>query len=245
LVDNGASGDLDVIQTACLGSGASVEDLPLPPEERSYLLGGAFGIGLLSKLPLEETDTLVLDAATTRRGIVYAKIDVPELGEVSVFCTHLTAVLPELSYEGSYETWDGENAAHVQALIDWVDEKTADGDKVIVLGDLNTSPSLPSADIDPEVPDSYALLPDADFADPFLDGSNAACTFCADNPLVRLEDTGVDANLDHIMTRGIDSTVTVERILDGLQSIEDDTDGGAPGELSLSDHYGLEATFFE
>jgi len=80
LVDNGGSGDLDVIEAACLGSsGASPDDLPLPPEERSYLLGGAFGIGLLSALPLMETDTLVLDAATTRRGIVYAKIDVPEL----------------------------------------------------------------------------------------------------------------------------------------------------------------------
>jgi endonuclease/exonuclease/phosphatase family metal-dependent hydrolase len=245
LVDNGASGDLDMIEAACLGSGASEEDLPLPPEERSYLLGGAFGVGLLSKLPLMETDTLVLDASTTRRGILYALIDVPDLGEVAVFCTHFTAVLNELRYEGSYETWEGENTAHVQAAIDWIDEKTDRDSQVILLGDLNTGPALPADDILPEVAESYAQLPEADFDDPFLDGPNATCTFCTSNALVRQEDTGVGAAIDHIMTRGIDARVTAERILDEPVSVSGDEDAGTPDELPLSDHYGVEATFYE
>jgi endonuclease/exonuclease/phosphatase family metal-dependent hydrolase len=245
LVDNGASGDLDTIEAACLGSGVSDEDLPLPPEERSYLLGGAFGVGLLSKLPLMETDTLVLDASTTRRGILYALIDVPELGEVAVFCTHFTAVLNELRYEGSYETWEGENTAHVQAAIDWIDEKTDRDSQVILLGDLNTGPALPADDILPEVAESYAQLPEADFEDPFLDGPGASCTFCTSNALVRQEDTGVGAAIDHIMIRGIDARVTAERILDEPVPVSGDEDAGSPDELPLSDHYGVEATFYE
>jgi len=110
LIDAGSSGDLDVIETQCLGAGSAGGEPP-PPEERSYLLGGSFGIGLLSKLPLMDADTLVLDASTTRRGILYAKVDVPSLGEVDVFCTHLTAVLNELRYDGSYGSWAAENEA--------------------------------------------------------------------------------------------------------------------------------------
>jgi endonuclease/exonuclease/phosphatase family metal-dependent hydrolase len=245
LIDNGASGDLDIIEAACLGAGTPVEDLPLPPEERSYLLGGAFGIGLLSSLPLMETDSIVLDSSTTRRGILYAKIDAPELGEIAIFCTHLSAVLNEVRYEGSYETWEGENTEQLAEMIAWVDEKTDDGDKVVMLGDLNTSPVVSADDIEGEVPDSYAQIPEAGFDNALLAGPNAICTFCSSNPLVRSDDTGVGAMIDHIVTRGIDTEVTSERILDDVFSVTDEQDGGIPGELPLSDHYGVRATFFD
>jgi endonuclease/exonuclease/phosphatase family metal-dependent hydrolase len=245
LIDNGSSGDLDVIEMACLGAGTPEEDLPLPPEERSYLLGGAFGIGLLSSLPLMEVDEKVLDSSTTRRGILYAKVDAPELGEIAVFCTHLSAVLNEVRYEGSFETWEGENTAQLTELIAWVDEKTDDGDKVVMLGDLNTSPDVPADDIEGEVPDSYAQIPEAGFDNSFLDGASATCTFCSSNPLVRGDDTGVGSAIDHIVTRGITTEVTAERILDDVFSVTDEQDGGIPGELPLSDHYGVRATFFD
>jgi endonuclease/exonuclease/phosphatase family metal-dependent hydrolase len=230
---------------ACLGAGTPEEDLPLPPEERSYLLGGAFGIGLLSSLPLMEVDEKVLDSSTTRRGILYAKVDAPELGEIAVFCTHLSAVLNEVRYEGSFETWEGENTAQLTELIAWVDEKTDDGDKVVMLGDLNTSPDVPADDIEGEVPDSYAQIPEAGFDNSFLDGASATCTFCSSNPLVRGDDTGVGSAIDHIVTRGITTEVTAERILDDVFSVTDEQDGGIPGELPLSDHYGVRATFFD
>jgi len=244
LVDNGDSGDLDVIEAACLGTGTPDDELPLPPEERSFLLGGAFGIGLLSSLPLRETDSIVLDSSTTRRGILYAKIDAPELGEISVFCTHLSAVLDQVRYEGSYDTWEGENTAQVAELLEWVDEKTDDGDKVVVLGDLNTSPDVPADGIEGEVPESYAQIPEAGFDNAFLAGPNATCTFCSANALVRSGDTGVGSAIDHIATRGIDSEVTSERILDDVFMVAGDDDGGIPDELPLSDHYGVRATFF-
>jgi len=47
------------------------------------------------------------------------------------------------------------------------------------------------------------------------------------------------------MIRGIGARVTAERILDGLVSISGDEDAGIPDELPLSDHYGVEATFYE
>lgn len=243
LIDNGGSGDLDVIEAACLGAGSG-DDGPVPPEDRSYLLGGAFGIGLLSKLPLNETDTLLLDSSTSRRGVIYASIDVPELGEIAVFCTHLSAVLNEVRYEGSFDDWEGENTAQLATMLEWVDEKTDAGAKVVVLGDLNTGPAVSAKDIVAEVAESYAQLPEADYEDPFLDGPNADCTFCSTNPMVHEDDTGVGGTIDHIMVRGFDTEITAERILDELVP-NDDTDAGAPDELSLSDHYGLEATFFE
>jgi endonuclease/exonuclease/phosphatase family metal-dependent hydrolase len=246
LLDNGSSGDLDIIEDACLGIGAGGASELLPPEERSYALGGSFGIGLLSALELTDTDTLVLDASTTRRGILYAQVEHPELGELDVFCTHLSAVLNDVRYEGSYETWAGENTAQVEALIEWVEDKTPDDAQVIVLGDLNTSPAQPADDIEAEVPASYDQLPEAGFDNPFLDGDDAKCTFCSANPLVLSGDTGVGAAIDHILTRGIAAEVTAERILDDLvSSTEDDDDGGVPDELPLSDHYGLAATFHE
>jgi hypothetical protein len=47
------------------------------------------------------------------------------------------------------------------------------------------------------------------------------------------------------MVRGFDTEITAERILDGLLPVESDADSGVPDELPLSDHYGVEATFFE
>jgi hypothetical protein len=103
-----------------------------------------------------------------------------------------------------------------------------------------------SEDIVAEVPGSYAQLAEADFEDPFLDGPNADCTFCTSNPLVKADDTGVGGMIDHVMVRGFDSPITVRRTVDGLFPVEaGDEDAGAPDELPLSDHYGLEAIFFE
>jgi endonuclease/exonuclease/phosphatase family metal-dependent hydrolase len=175
-------------------------------------------------------------------------LDDTPAGTVHVFCTHLAAILPGLQYEGSYGDFTGENDAHVQALIAWVDEKAKEGEKVIVLGDLNTGPA--GDGIEPSVADNYARLPEAGFVNAYLDGPMAACTFCKDNPLVISGDTAVDATIDHILTRGIDEGVSIERIFDQRVKIEvpkTTPDGGMSTELeerelALSDHYGLRAT---
>lgn len=164
---------------------------------------------------------------------------------MAVFCTHLSAVLNEVRYEGSFGDWEGENTAQLLEMLEWVDEKSEDGAQLVVLGDLNTGPAVSSEDIVAEVPESYAQLDDFDYEDPYLDGPEPDCTFCSSNPLVHGDDTGVGGMIDHIMVRGFDTAVSIELIFDGLLPVEGDAGVDAPGELPLSDHYGLEATFFE
>lgn len=245
LLENAPSNDFDLIEATCRGDGSEPATPPEGPEGRSYVQGGSYGIGLLSRFPLDDTDVLELDASTTRRAVLYARVDAPGVGPLSVFCTHLTPDLIGSAYDGSYGSWAEENAAHVQALIEWVDDKTDDGAPVLVLGDLNTGPA--GDGIEAELPDSYAALPTAGFDDPFVTGPDAACTFCADNDLVRALDTGVDAILDHVLVRDVDATVTTRRIFTEAFDVDDDAgeDGGAPSgpaTLPLSDHYGIAAT---
>ena len=249
LLDNASSGDFAAIGLACVGAGGGAADAGAPsPDDRAYLLGGSFGVGLLSSLPLTETDSLVLDSSTNRRAILYAKINDPRLGTIHTFCTHLGPIENGVKYEGSFDSWEGENAAHVKALVDWAKEKTGGDGQVLLLGDFNTGPA--GKQIAPSVPDNYAQLPKAGFVDPFLDGPNASCTYCKDNALVIQDDAAADAAIDHIMTRGLTAKIDAVRILTDDVEIDPNAamqaqDGGAADagqkRIPLSDHYGLQA----
>jgi endonuclease/exonuclease/phosphatase family metal-dependent hydrolase len=239
LLQNAPSGDFAAIRAACVGAGAT-QGIPAP-EDRSYVSGGSYGIGMLSTKPFAATDEKRLDASTVRRGILYGRLDETPVGPVHVFCTHLAAILDGLQYEGSYGDFTGENAAHAEALIAWAKEKAGKDEKVLLLGDFNTGPA--GDDIAASVPDSYAQFPAAGFDNAFLSGPNAACTFCSSNPLVLSEDTGAGAAIDHVLTRGIGPTVVAERVLDELVTIDVSLDAGTEQrEVALSDHFGLHAT---
>jgi endonuclease/exonuclease/phosphatase family metal-dependent hydrolase len=242
LLQNAPSGDFAAIRAACVGTGMA-QGTPAP-EDRSYVSGGSYGIGLLSAKPFAATDEKRLDASTVRRGILYGRLDDTPIGTVHVFCTHLAAILPGLAYEGSYGDFVGENAAHADALIAWAEEKAGKDGKVILLGDFNSGPA--QGDIEASVPENYAKFPKAGFDDAFLAGANAACTFCSSNPLVLSGDTAINADIDHILTRGIDEPISAERVLDELVTIDaPGPDGGAgteQREVGLSDHFGLRAS---
>ncbi|HVU05489.1 MAG TPA: endonuclease/exonuclease/phosphatase family protein [Polyangiaceae bacterium] len=250
LLDNATSGDLDVIAAQCLGTANGGDAGAISPDERAYLVGGSFGIGLLSRFPFLETGHLELDSSTNRRAILYAKLDAPSLGDPSVFCTHLAPIEHGVKYEGSYGSWEGENHAHVKALIDWVDDEQGATGPVLVLGDLNTGPA--GTAIAPSVPDDYALLPAAGFADPFLGGPSAACTFCVENPLVDPTDAAADADIDHILTRRVAAVPSVDRLFTDPVTVTvggvgdggaGDAGSGRERQIRRSDHYGLLATF--
>ena len=253
LLDNASSGDFDAIAAACVGGGGAASDAGvLTPDKRAYFLGGSFGIGLLSAYPLLKTETKELDSSTERRGIMYAQLEHPRLGTLHVFCTHLAAVENGVKYEGSYGDWEGENAAHMKALRDWAKEKAGDGGKVLLLGDLNSGPA--GKNIAPSVADDYALLPAAGFKDLFLSSDNAACTFCKDNPLVDPTDAAADADIDHIMTRGLDVKSSAMRMFTEPVEINvsmHDADAGTSDAgtkketVRLSDHYALHASIGE
>ena len=148
LLGNVSSANFDTIRAACVGNSAA------GASGRSYVEGGSYGIGLLSKKPFAATDQRLLDASTVRRGILYGRIDDAALGSVHVFCTHLSAIQSGLKSDGSYGSWEGENAKHVEDLIAFVNEKVPANGKVVVLGDMNTSPAAPG--ISPSVQDNYA-----------------------------------------------------------------------------------------
>ena len=235
---------LDAACSTCLAAniGASFDaiagtctTMPSSP----YAFGGSFGVGLLSRQPLLEPDFLVLDSTFNRRGVIYARVDTDRVGEVHVFCTHLTAIFADIPFPTAGGSWEAEQRAQIEEMLAFIDEKTDDDDRVIILGDLNTGPAF--GDVEAEEAANYALFTNAGFENPFIDDVDvAACTFCADNPLV--SDTSASVTIDHMLVRGLDADGTARRFL--TQPVEIDVDG-EPTTVALSDHWGVRATLFE
>lgn len=202
-----------------------------------FAFGGSFGLGLLSRYPLLDQDFLLLDSTFNRRGVVYARVDTDSVGEVHLFCTHLTAVFSDIPFPGA-GSWEAEQRAQIEELLAFVDEKSGGEGRVVLLGDLNTGPAR--AGIDGEVEENYALL-SASFENPYLDDTESpTCTFCASNPLV--SDDAASGAIDHVLVRRLDADGTARRFL--TEPVEIDVDG-APTDLALSDHYGVRASLFE
>jgi endonuclease/exonuclease/phosphatase family metal-dependent hydrolase len=215
-------------------------------ESTSYAYGGSFGTGILSKHPfVGEPEHAIFDpelfaqgvpnaldipATTNRRGIHHAVIQAP-LGEIDVYCTHLTPVFVTIPYPRDSGSWAEEQAAQIQALHSWIGT-TDETDTVIMAGDFNTGPAKPG--IDAEVPDNYAALASG-YAN-FYAGADPECTFCEDNPLVG---DAVSVLIDHVLVRGFDGEGSGERLFTDTIPVEtcDTTIDGA-----LSDHYGLALT---
>ena len=202
----------------------------------TYAYEGSFGIGLLSRLPVLESDHLVLDSSLNRRAVLHAVVDAGDLGEVHVFATHLSAVFADIPYPGE-GTWADEQATQIRRLLELVDERVGEGEPVVILGDLNTGPATTT--LAGEVPENFQLLLDAGFEAPYLDGDEPPCTFCADNPLVGGADDDASVAIDHILVRDLPGDAQAERILDAEVTVE-----GAEGPTAtrLSDHYGVATT---
>jgi endonuclease/exonuclease/phosphatase family metal-dependent hydrolase len=201
----------------------------------AYAYGGAFGVGLLSRLPVEESDHVVLDSSLNRRAVQYARIDAGPLGDLHVFSTHLSAVFADIPYPGD-GSWEAEQARQIRRLLRLVDEAVPAGDPVVVMGDLNTGP--PAGDMPGEVAENYQVLADAGFESPYLD-DDPACTYCADNPLVGGADDDASVVIDHVLVRDLDGSVSVERVLDDEITVDR---GGDEVRTRLSDHYGVALT---
>jgi endonuclease/exonuclease/phosphatase family metal-dependent hydrolase len=203
-------------------------------ESTSYAYGGSFGTGILSKHafvgtpehePFEEGGTLSAPATTNQRGVHHAVIDAP-LGEVDVYCTHLSPVFATIPYPRDAGSWAEEQAAQIEALRGWIDDTR---ETIVLAGDFNTGPVEPG--IDPEVPDNYAALASG-YAN-FYAAADPECTFCEDNPLVG---DNFSVLIDHVLVRGFDGEGTGERLFTEtipVESCGDAVDG------ALSDHYGL------
>jgi endonuclease/exonuclease/phosphatase family metal-dependent hydrolase len=203
----------------------------------AYTYGGAFGIGLLTHLPLSGADELVLQSTTTRRAVIYAELDTP-LGPVHSFCTHLTAGLSSVEYQGPYGSWEEEQAAQLDELIAWVDQKAGADAQVLVMGDLNTGPA--GENYIAEVSGNYDKVVAAGLSNPYLAGPAEPCTFCRTNPLVDgAADESESVVIDHVLLRNGPANAWAERVLDEDLGLPDYC--GGPATLKHSDHYGVRA----
>jgi endonuclease/exonuclease/phosphatase family metal-dependent hydrolase len=209
----------------CQGDGSTPSD--------PALFGGAFDVGLLSRYPLTSSDALEYDAYFVRGSALYAQIEVPGLGAVDTFCTHLGSSLGVIPYQGPHRSWDGEHSYQVAQLLGFIANKTNGKNPVLVLGDLNTGPdSAGPPPISGELPLDYRLVLASGLVDTV---STPFCTICSDNAL---SGGARDLFIDHALLRGFatDTKVTAARLLQ--QTFQLHTPQGT-SPMNLSDHYGL------
>lgn len=201
----------------------------------TFAFGGSSGIGLLSRLPLTDTDTLPLRSSWSRREVLYARIPSSDVGPLHVFCTHLSAQLGAVTPSGG-KTWAQEHAEQVTDLLRFVERKTAGVPGAVVLaGDLNTGPAL--AGVRGQLPLHYARLETAGFDNPYAAQADARCTYCFDNPLVGARPGGL--LIDHVLLRGFTGATGARRVLDRPVPLAGD---GSPRTTPPSDHYGVSVT---
>ena len=195
-----------------------------------FAYGGSDGLMMLSRVPLQNTGVVDFTDISTlnRRRALHADVSL-DGQTVRLYCTHLTAMLDNVApYPGSFDSWGAENSAQVDRLLQ---HATGHEGPVAILGDVNTGPALPAANIQAEAPDSHAQFVHAGYADPVLDLQQ--CTYCADNAL--LDEGASNVVLDHIFVRGL-SGQDGRRTRDDITSLVDGT------AVHLSDHYGYGVT---
>ena len=198
---------------------------------------------ILSRHPLSNVENFVLPGTWNRRQITIATATLPNGSEVDVYCNHLTPVFEGLAfpYTGPYgdgETgpagWAAEQLLQTEKLIARVSARSGTRPAVI-LGDFNTSPSLPDNDIVGEAQATYTRLTGVYTAASAPDFT-PACTFCPETNANFVE-ASASVWLDHIFLAnfGADATVSTE-----VTFTENVVDAGGT-QVPLSDHYGLAA----
>jgi len=218
---------LDQPLESCIGDGTGPED--------PAIFGGAHDGMLLSRYPLEHTEVTTLDGYLVRTAVLYGRLEVPGLGPVHAFCTHLGSPLGMIPYRGPHGSWDGEHGAQVEALVTLVEGRASDGLPVVVLGDLNMGPAVGTS-VAVHDGQYVGLLALASLANPYVSRGDALCTDCADNAFHALTPDYEDALIDHVLIRNFPAAQwSTARELD--EPIE-------LGELAfhLSDHYGVSLT---
>ena len=195
----------------------------------AYLYGGSPGLVVLSRAAPIEQEYIELDSKQVARGVLYMRL--PHRNrDIHVFCTHLSTDLPT-SYPGA-GSWSAEQSRQIDRLLELLEQKSAAGGSVMVLGDLNTGPGAGTGNV-ARWPEHYARLIGRGLVNPYLDRGPAKCTFCADNPLV----SGVRRLVvDHVLLRNFEGPITTERILDETVELEL---SGQRVRSAYSDHYGI------
>ncbi len=218
-------GTIDEILEVCSGSGGG-----------SMAYEGHNGLLMLSKHAIEAKETLVFKSFLNRRVLLHAQIETPDLGQIDLFCTHLTAALSAVEYAGEYDSWEDEQAAQISEMLSYIDEHKSAANPVVLMGDMNCGPQ--TGIVSAEFAENYQLFVDGGFTAPYVDDVSSPCTWCGENPLTGGGDSGgVDSIIDHVLVKQMPegATYETERILDDAVSFESE---GAQVDSRRSDHYG-------
>ena len=188
---------------------------------------GHNGLLILSRYPITQTATLQLDYFFLRRSVVYATVDTPLEGELDVACTHLSTHINIPPYLGDYDSWEDEQNAQAQQILD-------NGKVDILMGDFNSG--IETETINAYTPEAYDIIVDGGYFSPYME-SAPGCTWCVDNPIASVEDG--DLVLDHVFLddsyRG--RTLTSEQLYTETITITDWL--GRDQSTWLSDHAGI------
>lgn len=192
----------------------------------SYLFRG-YDTALLSRLPVLEEEAFALDSYKVPTAVTFARVD-SEAGEVDVYCAHFASSIGDIEYEGEHGSWIGEREFQIQQTLDYIQEKSGDSRRVVLLGDLNERVGRERL-----MPIEDAGLRSADEA------GDPGCTVCTDN---LVSPSSTDGRVDHVYLGARLNAVSFERIFDETITVEVlGTDPVENVETHLSDHYGLRA----
>ena len=197
--------------------------------------GGSYGLMLLSQAPLLEQDRIELDSTLLRRAVLYAKLEVPRLGKVHVFCTHLSSLFSEvLPYPGDYGSWNEENAREIEQFLQFVGSKVGgvEDELVLSMGDMNCGPDPDLVPVSALHFDALRAAMDGEFS---LEKPGERCTYCRDNALVPAWEA--PGTIDHIFYRNFQAGGEVQRAFTAPVGLSID---GETLRLPLSDHYGVQ-----
>jgi endonuclease/exonuclease/phosphatase family metal-dependent hydrolase len=198
-----------------------------------YAYEGRNGVLLLSKHPFAATQYKEFPSYLNVRVALHARVQDPQMGNVDVFCTHLTADLSDVNYGGTYDSWGDEQGAQADALVQWI-EAEREAVVVVLTGDLNCGPAI-GDDIAAEHAENYDKFTAASYVDPYAASAGVTCTWCGDNPLVG---GGASSVIDHVLVRGSGFQAEAERVLDTPVTLP----GPPEVQTRLSDHYGVSVT---
>jgi endonuclease/exonuclease/phosphatase family metal-dependent hydrolase len=229
-------GCLDCVVSTMTGGGGMEDiaaDCPVPAEELgdSYLFGCHYDTGILTSATIVEQESRPLDSYMVLSTVDFARIETGS-GKLDVFCAHLQSEMD--NYQGDFGSYQGEQAHQIDQLLAFVAEKDDGSRPVVLLGDLNTGPAIPEANLEGEWPDHYQRLLEAGFDNPYAAQDDVACTLCPDNTLRPADSDG--QLIDHILLKNASSDASGSRFMTEPTRLQID---GNTVESNFSDHYGL------
>ncbi len=206
---------------------------------------GQNGVMILSKYPLKDATNWVIPGTWNRRVVMSATAELPNGGELDVYCNHLTPVFDSLAfpYTGQYgdgltdaAAWEAEQQLQADKLIDHVAATSGDTPAVI-LGDLNAGRAYPAQDLVAEAAPTLELL-ETVFTPAYAADYEPQCTFCAENINVLNEGLETSVWIDHVLLYNLDA----DAVQSTVRTFDENVVPVEGGELvPLSDHYGVQS----